>query len=416
MNKNDILIGVVILLLLLRVAYKFSHKSKKSGDSSVVTRKDHKPLSPWQRKLWTVYVFAKINTRRYFRDKTAIFFTVAFPLILLFVFGGIFGHSNGTSFKVAVIGQPQSSYGKQFIHNLNDNKLFKVQSNITTESVAQNDMEHGSLDATIVVPNDFGQLKEGKSYPSGQVTVQYTQNSAQAGQAVTSILQAQAQGINAQLLHSPPDPLTISSAQVGSAGLNTFDYTFAGLVGFSILGLGVFGPMNIFPELKKQGILRRFHTTPLRVWQYFVANMISQAIIGLVTLAIMLTVAVMVFHLHVVGSLLELAVFLVFSIVMILGIGLTIGGWARNERQAAPIGNIITLPLMFLSGTFFPRYLMPEWLQSITNYLPLTPVIDGVRLITTEGKSLFELGSQLLVMAVWMVIIYAIAFRLFRWE
>lgn len=101
---------------------------------------------------------------------------------------------------------------------------------------------------------------------------------------------------------------------------------------------------------------------------------------------------------------------------MVLGIGLALGGWAKNERQVAPLGNIIVFPMMFLTGVFFPRYLMPQWLQGITTYMPLTPVIDGARLIATEGKSLFDIGSQLGIMAVWTIIIYVIAFRVFRWE
>ena len=101
---------------------------------------------------------------------------------------------------------------------------------------------------------------------------------------------------------------------------------------------------------------------------------------------------------------------------MILGIGLAIGGWARNERQAAPLGNIIVFPMLFLSGTFFPRYAMPEWLQNASSYLPLTPVIDGIRLIANEGKSLGGVAPQLGMIGVWAVIIYLIAFRVFRWE
>jgi ABC-2 type transport system permease protein len=72
--------------------------------------------------------------------------------------------------------------------------------------------------------------------------------------------------------------------------------------------------------------------------------------------------------------------------------------------------------MMFLSGTFFPRFLMPEWLQGVTNFLPLSPVIDGIRLLTTEGKSLLDLGTQLALVLGWTVVIYLIAFRVFRWE
>jgi ABC-2 type transport system permease protein len=71
---------------------------------------------------------------------------------------------------------------------------------------------------------------------------------------------------------------------------------------------------------------------------------------------------------------------------------------------------------MFLSGTFFPRFLMPEWLEKITYYLPLTPIVDGLRYILTEGKTVLQLGPELLLMAVWIVVVYFAAIKLFRWE
>ena len=116
------------------------------------------------------------------------------------------------------------------------------------------------------------------------------------------------------------------------------------------------------------------------------------------------------------GSYISFILFVLLSIITIYGIGLAIGGWAKNERQAAPLSNLITFPMIFLSGTFFPRFLMPEWLQSITNFLPLTPVIDGIRLIVTEGKSLIDISPQIGILAVWSLIIYIVAFRVFRWE
>jgi ABC-2 type transport system permease protein len=194
------------------------------------------------------------------------------------------------------------------------------------------------------------------------------------------------------------------------------DYTVSGLLGFAILGLGIFGPVNYFPQMKKEGVLRRLHITPLKVWQFFVSSVLSNAVIGIFSIAVMLTVAAVVFDFKMVGNYFELAVMVVLSILTIFGIGLAIGGWAKNENQAAPLANVVVFPMMFLSGTFFPRFTMPEWLQSISTYLPLTPVIDGLRMITTEGKHLIDIGPQLGLIAVWTIVIYLIAFRVFRWE
>lgn len=368
------------------------------------------------KKSWlTVLTFVRINTKRFFRDRMALFFTIIFPLIFLFVFGSLNGGNSSVSFHVALINHSDSSFAKDFVKQAEDGGILKINQDVTTLDEAKEKMSRSELDATIVLPNDFGAIKDGKAYPSGQAEVIYTQNNEQSGIALTSILQNQFKAINAKLVPSDT-PFSATGTQLNEKSLSAFDYTFAGLLGFAIIGMGIFGPINVFPELKKMGILRRLSTTPLRVWQYFVSTMIGQLIIGVLSLAIMFAVAIWVFHLQVVGNWLELGVFIVLGIITILGIGLALGGWAKNERQVAPLANIVVFPMMFLSGTFFPRFLMPDWLQNISAFLPLTPVIDGIRLIATEGAHFIDILPQIGMVLGWTVVIYIIAFRVFRWE
>jgi len=367
-----------------------------------------------KKSLFTVLVFVKINTRRFFRDKLALFFTIGFPLIFMGVFGSLNSGNNNVSFNVAIINQSKTTFAQQFVQQSEKSSILKVNQSVTTLDQAKDKMSRSELDAAIVLPSSFGEVQS-NHIPTGEAKIVYTQNNAQSAQALASVLDTEFKQINAQFVKTEV-PFTVASEQLNERSLTPFDYTFAGLLGFAIIGMGIFGPVNVFPELKKMGILRRLSTTPLKVWQYFLATMIGQAIIGLISLAIMFVFAITLFHLKVVGSYLELAVFLVFGIVTILGIGLALGGWAKNERQAAPLSNIIVFPMMFLSGTFFPRFLMPDWLQTLSGFLPLTPVIDGIRLIATEGKHLIDVLPQLELMGVWLIIIYFIAFRVFRWE
>lgn len=359
--------------------------------------------------------FVRINTRRFFRDKLAIFFTVIFPLIFLFVFGSFSSGNNGPSFNVALVNNSDSAFAEQFVKMAGETKILKIDKDIDSLDKAKVKMANSQLDAAIVLPKSFGDIPEGGKTPAGQAEVVYTQNNEQSGRALSSTLDAMFKGINAKFV-SVAVPFSVKSVQLNEKSLSAFDYTFAGLLGFAIIGMGIFGPVNVFPELKKMGILRRLSTTPLRVWQYFLSMMIGQAIIGAFSLGVMFAVAIAVFHLEVVGNYFELALFLVISVIMILGIGLALGGWAKNERQAAPLSNIIVFPMMFLSGTFFPRFLMPEWLQNLSGWLPLTPVIDGIRLIATEGKHLVDILPQLGMIGLWVIVIYAIAFKVFRWE
>lgn len=367
-----------------------------------------------KQQLRTVWVFFIINMKRLFRDRLALFFTFLFPLIFLFVFGA-FSKNSSTNFHVAVINQSESAFAQQFVRQLKANKVFKIDEDVTTLAEAKEQMGKSQLDGTILLPTDFGEVKDGRSYPSGKAQVIYNASNDTAGQTLTSLMDASLKQVNAKFVDTSV-PFSVEGKRLNEKSLSAFDYAFTGILGFAILGAGIFGPMNVFPELKKMGILRRLRTTPLRVWQYFLATMLGNAVSGLLSLAVMFLAAVWVFDLKVVGNYLEIAAFLAFGIVVILGIGLALGGWAKNERQVAPLGNIIVFPMMFLSGVFFPRFLMPDWLQSVSTYLPLTPVIDGARLLATEGQHLVDLGSQLGIMAAWMVIVYAIAFRVFRWE
>lgn len=368
-----------------------------------------------KQQLYTVGVFAKANTRRFFRDPMALAFTVGFPLIFLFIFGSLNGSNGAVSFNVAIINNSNTQISRDFVKGSEQGKILKVNKDVTSLDQAKEKMSRSELDATIILPKDFGVVQDGQSYPSGQAEIIYTENNQSSATALSSVLTAEFQALNGKLVTNVT-PFSVKSTQVNDNSLSAFDYTFAGLLGFSLIGMGIFGPINIFPELKKMGILRRLSTTPLRVWQYFLSMVIGQVIIGAIGFVLMFIVAISVFHLQVVGNWFELAIYLLLGMVTILGIGLALGGWAKNARQAAPLSNIVVFPMMFLSGTFFPRYLMPEWVQNISAFLPLTPIIDGIRLIATEGKHFTDILPQIGLVGIWVVVIYFIAFRVFRWE
>jgi ABC-2 type transport system permease protein len=423
----SIILILVVIALIVRVAMHFGLiKGKTKDKQSVKKKSDPKARTEigvkqdvngrsLKNQLMTVMVFTKLNTRRFFRDRLAQFFSILFPLIFLFVFGSLSKSGSSISLNVAVVNNSQTSFSKSFVKDINNDKLFKVDKTSSTLSEAKSKLSKSQIDGIIVLPQNFGATKSGQNNPSGQVQVLYSENSTDAGTALSTVVTSALKSVNARYVSSY-QPFTVNAQVVKQKSLTSFDYTFSGLLGFSIIGLGIFGPVNVFPELKKQGVLRRLHTTPLRVWQFFLSTMLSQALTGIIAIAIQFAVAIKIFNLKVDGNYLDIAVFIILSIFMILGLSLAIGGWAKNERQAAPLSNIVVFPMLFLSGTFFPRYIMPDWLQKVTNFLPLTPVIDGLRYLTTEGKNLTQIGPQLGLMAAWFIVIYAIAFRVFKWE
>ncbi len=367
------------------------------------------------KKLLPVLTFAKIDIRRLFRDKVGIFFIFVFPLIFLLVFGGIFGRETDVSFNIAITNHSESEFSKEFERQLRDNEIFEVNDDIDNLDDAKEQMTRGSINAIVTMPEDFGEVQPGNTYPSGQLEVLYDRGSEQAGVTLGSILESVFADINSQLVPIET-PFTVVAEPTEIEGLTNLDYLFSGLLGFTILSLGVFGPTTVFPRMKEKGILRRYHTTPIKVWQYVAGNVLSNAAIGILAVAFMFIVAVLVFGISMRGDFLSLAVLVILGTIVLFGVGLAAGGWAKNENQAAPLANLVAFPMMFLSGVFFPRFFMPEWLQAVSGFLPLTPLVDAFRLIITEGKTLLDVGPEIGLLAIWGVVIYAIAFKIFRWE
>lgn len=372
-------------------------------------------MSKLKKSLLPITTFVPIDIKRLFRDKVAIFFVFVFPLIFLLIFGSIFSGDSNVSFRVALINQSDSESATQLEQLMKDSEVFQVDEEATNREEAEEKISRGQLDGIVTLPADFGDIAEGDEYPNGQIEVVYNQANETAGQTLGSILDSILLEVNKQYVDTSV-PFTVETQTTTKEGSTSFDYTFSGILGFTLLSLGIFGPTTVFPRLKQAGVLRRYKVTPLKVWQFFVASVLSNIFVGLLALVLMVIAALVVFDLNMRGNYLTLATIVLIGTVLMYGIGLAIGGWAKNENQAAPISQLVVLPMMFLSGVFFPVFVMPEILQQITKFIPLTPIIDSIRLVITEDASLFDLGNEFAVMMGWMVIIYIIAFRLFRWE
>lgn len=363
--------------------------------------------------LQTVWVLAKAFTRRYFRDKVALFFTFAFPLIFLLIFGTIFGGDNGPSFNVTVFNNSQTEIAKGFADEVSKSDSIKIKE-VANLDEAKILMGRGELESIIEIPSNFGEPDQ-NAKPSGNVIVYFEESNPQAGQTFAGLVQGIIGEFNVHLIHERT-PLGVTSQPTKTAGLKRFDYVLSGLIGFSMLSLGVFSMSEGFTGDKKAGALRRMQVAPIKAWQLILATAINRIFVGLISVTLMFVSALVIFDFNMRGDYLSFIALVIISITCLFGFGMAIAGWARDANQAAPLTQIVTMPMMFLSGVFFPTFLMPEWLQKITAFIPLTPIVDGLRYILTEGKTIFEIGPQLAVIASWTLIIYIVSFKVFRWE
>lgn len=366
-----------------------------------------------RRYFTTIWFLCITLTKRFFRDPVALFFTFLFPLLFLFVFGSLF-RSSDVSFDVAFINKSDHQFAAQFEQQLKKNDVLKIKEDVTALAEAKEQMGRGELTSIIELPADFGRTGEADA-PRGTALVYFEESDPQTGQTVAGIVQQMLEGVNRELT-GVAKPLEVKATPTRTTDLSQLDYLMAGLMGFTVLSLAIFGMANGFPADKKTGSLRRLRATPLRASQLVLATALEYLFIGLLSLALMLAVGMLLFDFQMRGNYLALLGFSVVAIFCLFGFGLAIGGWAKNENQSAPLSNLVAFPMMFLSGVFFPIFFMPEWLQTIARLLPLTPVIDGIREIITENAGLLSLGREFALIAAWTIIIYAVAFKVFRWE
>lgn len=362
--------------------------------------------------LATTLYFAWTQLKRNFRDPLTLGVLFAIPILLLVLFGS-FAQGDSISLKVAVINQSDEEFAKEFVTSLGEIDVFDISDEELTVDQAVERMNATDLDGIVELPEDFGQI--GENGPGGVVKVYYDEANSQTSEIFTNIMNSVVDGTNKSLIQTPL-PLSIERVPTRSSGASGFDYIFSMFTGMAIMMVGVFGVASAIASERKAGILRRLKITPFSGAQLIFGEMLCFLIIGILAIAAMTALAQVAFDFTMGGDWLTYGVFSLISLLVMLGFGLAIGGRSKSTSQADMIGQIVFLVSLAFSGVWFPRALMPDWLRSITEYLPLVPVIDGIRYISTEGLSLIELWPQLAVMLGWAVLVYVIGIVLFRWE
>ena len=239
------------------------------------------------KKYWTgVFGQVRAQQKRFVRDKMSLFFTFLFPLIFLLVFGSIFNNQS-TSFDIAIINNSQTEFAKGFVKGAKDNakdSILKIK-DVKDMDEAREKLKRSELNGIIELPSDFGKVKgEGKdARPTGTINVLYAKGSEQTGSALTAVMNQIANEINKHL-GQPEAPLKAAGKAVGDEQLKSFDYTFTGLLGFSLMSMGIFGLANQMPAEKQRGSYRRLRAAPFTSGQLIISMAIHYVIISLLSL------------------------------------------------------------------------------------------------------------------------------------
>jgi ABC-2 type transport system permease protein len=214
----------------------------------------------------------------------------------------------------------------------------------------------------------------------------------------------------------PEGHVALVPTKLRGRDLTYIDFLIPGIIAMSIMQLGIFGVAFSLVSLKKRGILRRLSATPVRPNDFIVGQIVMRLLVVLVQISLLVLVGVIFLDLHFTGNLLEMFVIGVLGAFVFLSMGFAIAGVSSSEDQVAPLANVVAMPMILLSGVFFSRGGLPGIVHSVTDFLPLTYLADGMRAIAIDGARLSEILPDLGGLAVWSVISCLVAVYLFRWE
>ncbi len=297
------------------------------------------------------------NIKSFTRDRAALFWTIAFPLIFIFLFGSIFtGGRNETTIGFADL--DKSAHSAELRAAFASQKNVKLVDSSEEDLVGQ--MRDGKLSAVLVVPAGYGATIDAKAAPATiKVYTDPAQAAAQGGtfQLVGGVLG----GINQAATGRPP-AVTFTNQAVQTQDLTFISYLVPSILGMSLMQLGIFSAIPLVADRQKH-ILKRLQATPLRRWQLVGSNVLMRLIIAVV------------------------------QTVIIVGVG-----------------------AKFFDVEVFPIESMPDALRTVARALPLTYLGDALRQVMVGGTAFSPLWLCVAFLVVWLVVCFAVAARFFRWQ
>ena len=351
-------------------------------------------LTWWSIKMWS-------------RDRAAMFWTFFLPLVIMVIFGLLnFGELGKVD--VGIVDRADNDASRKFIDGLAEIDALRISTGAAEAEQAA--LSDGKRDLVIVLPEDLAVAPGGS-----QIVAWYHGSRLTEARLGLTVMQSAVDELNFAITGAER-VVTLTEEAVEARDLGYIDFLMPGVIGMAIMQLGLFSVAFSFVTMKREGVLRRLLATPLDPTSLLVAQVITKLIVVLIQTVILAAVAVFLFGAEFAGNFFAVMLAAAMGGAVFLAMGFAVSGWARTEQQAAPLANIVSLPMMFLSGVFFSRDVLPAILQRITDFLPLTYLVEAIRGMTVEGDTVLMQWPNFLGLAVWLVVAFVIANRTFRWE
>jgi ABC-type multidrug transport system, permease component len=336
------------------------------------------------------------------RDRTAMFFTILMPLMFLVIFGLLFRDAGGSRAEiiqvgpVAVLDQMPASARAQL------DQVLEIEKSDDIEAALE-DVRAGNVDAVV-------------EQQGTRLVVHYSAADQVSAGTVQAIMREIVQGANLAASPTPPQ-FTFEARQVEDESLKPIQYLTPGLLGWAVATGAMFGAALTLVTWRQKKVLRRLRLSPVSTPIVSGARIGVSIVVALVQGAIFVAVASLpVFGLRLAHYWWMSIPLLIVGTLAFFAIGQLAGSFTKTPEAASAVANLIVLPMAFLSGAFFPLQNAPDWLNAISNLLPLRHLVEGLLDVMVRGQGPSAVLPELGILFGFAVVVGSIAVALFRWD
>src|SRR5690606_20553774 len=140
----------------------------------------------------------------------------------------------------------------------------------------------------------------------------------------------------------------------------------------------MFGMLDLV-DMRRRGLIKRLLMTPAKMGLFGFSNMIMRLIFSVIQVVILTLIGILFFNATLHMNLLSLLVVFLVGAMSFTALGYFFSSFSKTSEAYMGVANIVSFVMMFLSGVFFPIDMMPSWIQPISNVLPLTYFVEGLR-------------------------------------
>lgn len=352
------------------------------------------------------------NLKSFVRSRSALFWTLAFPVVFIVLFGLIF---SGSRFEVAIAwvdedGGPAAIAVRSALAGDEAVELVELDRTSALER-----MRAGGVRAVIVAPAGFSQAFEAARAGLGPPARLLVYTDPSQSQTSGAVFQALGNVLGTVNLGGRPPLVVPESRAIQTETLSAISYFVPSVLAMAIMQLGIFAANPLVADREKL-ILKRLAATPLARWQLVAGHVLMRLGIAVVQTIVIVAVGALLFGVRTTGNWLAVGGFVFLGALVFLALGYVIASFAPTEDAAGAMTSVVQFPLMFLSGIFFAIDQMPQGLQMVARFIPLTYLGDALRQTMVDGAAFSPLWVCVAVLLAWLVGCFAVAARFFRWQ